>query len=356
MAASLHDQATRRQVLLERYKAEELRLLDEFLRDVDRTLRERLGRAGTEFQRGRIEALLAEVGALMEALQRPYQRDLFERMRQLADHEAGLEARALAGLPRFEAVIPPAVQLHAAVFAAPLGARGAGGGLLLEPFVAKWAATDRERVIGVIRRGAFEGRTTEQIIRDVRGTKARQFQDGILAVNRRSAATVVRTALQHVATQARMETLQANADILRGYEWNATLDGRTGEICRSLDGRVFELGKGPLPPAHPNCRSSIVPVTKSWRELGVDLDDLPPGMRSSIDGPVDGSLSYYEWLKRQPPAFVEEALGPTRAALFLKGGIDSEEFARLQLDRNFQPLTLEELRRKIPGVFERAGV
>src|SRR5690606_37670086 len=127
MAASLHDQVTRRQVLLERYKAEELRRLDAFLRDVDKALRERLGRVGTDFQRGRIESLLAEVGALMEAIQRPYQRDLFERMRQLADHEAGLEARALSGLPLFETVIPSAAQLHAAVFAAPLGARGTGG-------------------------------------------------------------------------------------------------------------------------------------------------------------------------------------------------------------------------------------
>lgn len=356
MAASLHDQVTRRQVFLERYKAEELHRLDAFLRDMDKALRERLGRASTEFQRGRIESLLSELDALMEALQRPYQRDLFERMRQLADHEAGLEARALAGLPRFEAVIPPAVQLHAAVFAAPLGARGAGGGLLLEAFVSRWAENDRERVIGAIRRGAFEGRTTDQIIRDIRGTQARRFQDGILAINRRAAATVVRTAVQHVATQARMETLMANADVLKGYAWSATLDARTSSQCRSLDGRVFELGKGPLPPAHPNCRSSIVPVTKSWRELGIDADDLPPGMRASVDGPVDGSLTYYEWLKRQPADFVEDALGPTRAALFLKGGIDAEEFARLQLDRNFQPLSLEELRRKIPAVFKRAGV
>lgn len=356
MAASLHDQVTRRQVLLERYKAEELRRLDDFLRDVDRALRERLGRVGTEFQRGRLEVLLAELDTLMEAIQRPYQRDLFERARELASHEAGLEARALAGLARFEAIIPPAAQLHAAVFSAPLGARGAGGGLLLEPFVSKWAEADRERVVGVIRRGAFEGRTTDQIIRDVRGTKARQFQDGILAVNRRNAATVVRTALQHVATQARMETLHANADILDGYEWSATLDGRTGEICRSLDGRVFELGKGPLPPAHPNCRSAIVPVTKSFRELGLDIDDLPPGDRASIDGPVDGSLSYYEWLKRQPAGFIEEAIGPTRAALLLKGGLSAEKFAELQLGRNFQPLTLEEMRRLAPKVFERAGV
>lgn len=356
MAASLHDQVTRRQVFLERYKAEELRRLDAFLRDIDRALRERLGRAGTAFQRDRIEGLLTEVGTLMEAIQRPYQRDLFDRLRELATHEADLEARSLAGLPLFQPTVPPPAQLHAAVFAAPLGARGAGGGLLLEAFVSRWAENDRERVIGAIRRGAFEGRTTDQIIRDIRGTQARRFQDGILAVNRRAAATVVRTAVQHVATQARMETLMANADVLKGYAWSATLDARTSSQCRSLDGRVFELGKGPLPPAHPNCRSSIVPVTKSFRELGIDADDLPPGMRSSVDGPVDGTLTYYEWLKRQPRAFVEEALGPTRAALFLKGGIDADEFARLQLDRNFQPLTLEELRRLIPHVFERAGV
>src|SRR5690606_18569749 len=216
----------------------------------------------------------------------------------------------------FEATLPAPAQLHAAVFSAPLGARGAGGGMLLEPFVAKWAEADRERVTGAIRRGVAEGRTTEQIIRDIRGTKARRFQDGVLGVNRNAAATVVRTAVQHVATQARVETLQANADILKGYRWSSTLDGRTGEICRSLDGRVFEFGKGPLPPAHPNCRSSIVP------ELRDEWAGLNEGMqRSSKDGPVDASLSYYEWLKRQPVGFVEDALGPTRAKLFLKGGL-----------------------------------
>ena len=356
MAASIFDQVTRRQVLLERYKAEELRRLDGFLRDMDRALRERLGRATvTDFQRGRIDTLLAEIERLMEAIQRPYQRDLFGRMDALAVHEAGMEARMLT-LGTFEATLPAAAQIHAAVFSAPLAARGAGGGMLLEPFVAKWAEADRERVIGAIRRGAFEGRTTDQIVRDVRGTKARNFEDGILAVNRRNARTVVHTAVQHVATLARMETMQANADILNGYEWSSTLDSRTSAVCQSLSGRVFELGKGPLPPAHPNCRSSIIPKVKSFRELGIDLDDLPPGKQASMHGPVDADLTYFAWLKQQPPSFVEEALGPTRARLFLDGGLSAEEFARLQLGRNFEPLTLEEMRRKAPKVFERVGV
>ncbi len=223
--------------------------------------------------------------------------------------------------------------------------------MLLEAFVDKWAEADRERVTGAIRRCAFEGRTTDEIIRDVRGTKARQFQDGILAVNRHAAATVVRTSLQHVASVARMETLQANADILDGYEWSSTLDSRTSAVCQSLSGKVFKFGKGPVPPAHPNCRSSILPrLSAEWAFLDEGAQ------QASVDGPVDASLTYFEWLKKQPAGFVEDALGPTRARLFLKGGLSADEFARLQLGRNFEPLTLEEMRAKAPRVFELAGV
>lgn len=351
MAAPIFDQVTRRQVLLERYKADELRRLDAFLREMDRALRERLGRATTtDFQRGRIERLLADIELTMEAVQAPYQRDLFGRMEALGVHEAATEARMLTG-GSFEAAVPSPEQVRAAVLSSPLSARGAGGGMLLQPFVADWAQADKERVVGAIRRGAFEGKTTEQIIRDIRGTRALGFTDGVIAVNRNAASTVVRTAVQHVASTARMETLKANSDILKGYRWSSTLDGKTSSVCRSLDGQVFEFGKGPVPPAHPNCRSSIVP------ELIEEFAGLTRGAkRASEDGPVDASLSYYEWLKQQPRSFVEDAIGPTRAALFLEGGIDAEEFARLQLGRNFQPLTLDQLRRLMPHVFERAGV
>ena len=348
MAASIFDQVTRRQVFLERYKADELRRLDAFLRELDATLRERLGRASvSDFQRDRLERLLAETAALMEAMQAPYQRDLFERLGALAVHEAGMEARMLTA-PVFEAILPSGAQVHAAVFGNPLGARGAGGGQLLEGFVSNWAEADRERVTGAIRRGVFEGRTTDQIIRDIRGTRARNFADGVLAINRNAAATVVRTAVQHVATMARMETLQANADILEGYQWDSTLDSRTSPICQSLDGRVFEFGKGPVPPAHPNCRSAIIP------KLSAEWDFLDEGAtRSSVNGPVDARLSYFEWLKTQPPGFVTEALGPTRARLFLRGGLSADEFAKLQLGRNFEPLTLDEMRGLAPRVFDR---
>ena len=352
-------QAIRQQVLLERVKAGENKRLDAFLREQDARLREILTRTSlTAIQRDRVEILLREVRAALEALHADYSRALALRLDDLAETVADIETRTLAAaLEGVTIATPPtAATLRAAITAAPLSVRGAGGGLLLEAFLAGWTSASIERVEGVIRRGYFEGRTTEQIVRDVRGTKAANYHDGILEVNRRNARTVVHTAVQHVATTARVQAMRANADIIDRYRWVSTLDSRTSEQCMALDGQAFPLGEGPMPPAHPNCRSTIVPVTKTFRELGIDLPEPPEGTRASVDGQVPASLTYFEWLKTQPAAFVEEALGPTRAGVFLNGGISADEFAKLQLGRNFEPLTIEEMRRKAPKVFERAGV
>lgn len=353
----LTNSAIRLQVLVERVKAGEVDKIDALLKDADKVLRERLTRATvTAVQRDRIEALLVEVRKALATLYDRHSAAFLARMDELGEGIADTEARALAAaLGGLDTATPTARAIHAAATTAPLGARGAGGGLLLETFVSRWAEADLDRVEGTIRRGFFEGRTTDQIIRDVRGTKAANYADGILDVNRRNARTVVHTAVQHVATQARVATLNANSDLIVRYRWISTLDSRTSDQCQALDQQEFELGEGPLPPAHPNCRSTIVPITKTFRELGLDLDEPEPGTRASVDGQVPGNISYFEWLKQQPADFVEEALGPTRADLFLRGGLSADEFARLGLSKNFQPLTIEQMREKAPLVFKRAG-
>jgi len=121
--------------------------------------------------------------------------------------------------------------------------------------------------------------------------------------------------------------------------------------CRSLDGQVFKIGKGPTPPAHPNCRSTTTAV----------LDDKysflrEGGTRASQDGPVSNTTTYYSWLKDQPYNDQVDILGENRAKLLRDGGLSSDEFARLQLDKNFEPLTLDEMRRMEPEAFEKAGI
>lgn len=170
-----------------------------------------------------------------------------------------------------------------------------------------------------------------------------------MEVTKKQAATVVRTAVQQVASTARQVTYEENADVVIGYEWLSTLDGKTSSICRALDGQTFKTGEGPLPPIHPNCRSSTVPT------LDPAFDFLDKGAtRSSADGYVDADLSYYDWLKTQNNEFQDHVLGPTRAKLFRDGGLTAKEFGSLQLDKNFDPITLNQMKQLEPLAFERA--
>jgi len=208
---------------------------------------------------------------------------------------------------------------------------------LLEPFISEWSSRSVTAIENSVRQGFFEGRTNQQIVKDIIGTKANGYQDGIIDVTRRSAETVVRTSIQHVAQVARNEVYAANADIVARYEWVSTLDARTTPQCQALDSREFEIGKGPLPPLHPNCRSSTVPVINNK----YIRDTLRQGAtRVSADGPVPANMSYYEWLKTQPVDFQNEAIGPVRAQLLRDGGLSAQRFQELQLGRNFEPLNL----------------
>lgn len=347
---ALAESSIRHAVFLERLKSGEVRKFDAFLREMDRRLREVLTRDGLgAFERTRTEQMLAEVGAIIAAILLRYRGQLQSDLAELAGYEGEFAGKALADAG-FRPNVPTVGQLQAAAFAAPLQAKGADGRPLLA-FVDAWAASEREALVGAVRVGVAQGQTTAQVVKALRGTKAQNYADGALAITKRHAESVVRTAVQHVGDVSRLETYKANADIVKGEQWVATLDSRTTVQCMALDGRVFELDKGPRPPIHINCRSVRIPV------LADEFKFLTKGeMRSSKDGPVPASLNYYQWLKSQPAAFQNEALGPTRADLFRNGGLSADRFAALQLDRNFQPLTLDEMKKLEPLAFNRAGL
>lgn len=355
MSLVLTDIAVQRQVLLERFKAAEVRKYTTILRQVDAEIRRQLsGGRLTDFRRARLETQLASI---RQSLRGQYQEyiDLLNRdLRTLAIDTARFESNTFAAYaPTTVSIATPAPnQLWSAVTTNPLTMTGANGGQLLESFMASWADGDAEMVTNAIRMGYTLGETNEQIIARIRGNAALNFADGVLAKNRAHAETVARTAIQHVANSARAATWAANDDIIDEYEWVSTLDSRTTPLCRDRDGKRFPVGAGPLPPAHPNCRSTTVAVIKG--EFGRLLDE--EAERASVNGPVPAGETYYDWLKRQDAGFQDLALGPTRGKLFRDGGLSTEEFARLNLGKNFEPLTLEQMRKLKPKAFRRAGL
>jgi SPP1 gp7 family putative phage head morphogenesis protein len=277
---------------------------------------------------------------------------LEDKMPELAKLAVALEITGLASTiknpPRFNA--PTAKMAYEAALQNPVQATGE----LLETMVRDWPARDALRVSNIVQKGWGQGKTLQQMVREVVGTKSANYADGVLDVSRRHASTVIHTSTQHVANAARMEVWERNGDIVEKYQWVSTLDRRTTQQCRSLDGRTFEPGKGPMPPIHPNCRSTTVAV------LGPEWDFLDEGATRASSGPnpgyVSADLTYYDWLKTQPPEFQNVALGSTRAKLFRDGGLTPDAFAKLNLGRDFEALTLAEMRDIEPEAFKRAGL
>jgi SPP1 gp7 family putative phage head morphogenesis protein len=345
----LHDVTVRFQVYLERLKAGEVKQMDSAIRQMDTAIRRVLNEIGNSPARSRLEKQLVNMRKEMLDIADKNAETYMKTLRKFSDYSLDFHTRTIelvlpAGAPALASTANAAA--WAGVLASPIQATGT----LLEDFVDSWGARTVQRVESAIRTGFAQGKTVDEITRIIRGTKANNFTDGILGgVTKREASAMVRTALQHVNNAAQQLVYEDNGDIIEGYIWISTLDSRTSQTCRSLDGEMFKLGKGPVPPIHINCRSSTIPKVK-----GVDL--LSETTRASVDGQVSAKQTYYEWLKTQPADFQDDALGPVRGKLFREGGLSAEQFSRLSLDKNFQPLTLEEMRQKNPSAFKRAGI
>jgi SPP1 gp7 family putative phage head morphogenesis protein len=350
---NLINSTTRHQVFLERLKSGEANKFGPFFVAILTELTRRLARSElTVLGRARTERLLMALDAALSEVYTDFRRALIADAIDIANAEARFAARELDVIfdrnAGFESVIPGRAQVRAAVLSSPLSVRGPGGGKLLEPWLRGWSRGQVEMVTGVIRQGFFEGQTNAAMIRTLR--------DSTLDVSKRSAEAVVRTAVQHVASAARMETLKENDDVVTGYRWIATLDQRTCLVCAPLDNTVQKFGEGPVPPLHPQCRCAIAPELDGRFAFLDEGATRSAGGAKGFAGPVDAKETYFSWLKKQPAAFQDAAIGPKRAALLRDGGLSAERFARLNLHRNFEPMTLADMRRLEPLAFERAGL
>lgn len=101
------------------------------------------------------------------------------------------------------------------------------------------------------------------------------------------------------------------------YEILATLDRRTSEICRSMDGKVFKMSEFKAgvtaPPLHPWCRSCTVP----------HIEGLDSGLRAARDDDgkvyyVPGNMKYREWKKKFVDGGDKEGLQEVTANILTK--------------------------------------
>lgn len=326
-----------------------LKLLDAVDGDILAAIRDRdPGEVTSGHRQRRINALLTDLRRINQGVYRVLQQRLQDELRGVVRYEPEYQLGMLNDvLPvRLNWRTPSAEQLIALVAESPFQ------GYLLKEWVAGLERGRRDRLTAAVRIGYAEGETVDQMVRRVRGTSAASFKDGVLEISRRSVDAMVRTAVNHVSTQARELFYERNDDLVEKVRWVSTLDLRTTAICRGRDGKIYPVGEGPRPPAHIRCRSTTAPVVKSWRELGIDLDEAPEGTRASMNGQVPAAITYGEWLRGRSAAEQDEVLGAKAGRLFRAGGLSMEKFA----DSTGRAYTLEELKRRESAAWKRAGL
>ena len=157
-----------------------------------------------------------------------------------------------------------------------------------------------------------------------------------LGKSKRDAASIAVTAAGAIVSAVRQKFFEANADVIKAYKYQATLDTRTSALCRAYDGLMWDTNYEPIGHSYPfrqprinthfNCRSTIIPVIKGADEL----KNVPPATRSSMNGYVPQDINFNDWLKTQSPEVVEKTLGKGRAELFLQGKITMRDLITQQ--------------------------
>lgn len=150
---------------------------------------------------------------------------------------------------------------------------------------------NKNKLVTVIRdtvtQGAAQGKSIQQMTKDLAGK---------LESNYSNARRIVRTETAYVIEDATKEAYK-ELEIER-YEYIATLDNRTSEICAELDGKEFKVLEAVVgvnyPPLHPNCRSTTAPVVNSKYAA-----EFSRKARDSEDKSyqVPANLKYKDWKK-----------------------------------------------------------
>lgn len=221
----------------------------------------------------------------------------------------------------------------------------------------KWVDTAldngvKQSLLAALRQVAVEGKGTAEAVRRVIVAAS----DAGFELSRREAITITRTFIQTANINAQEAVYKANEGLFKGYKRVETLDNRTCMQCLWGDGAVYKIDEPrPRLPAHPRCRGLWVPVAKSWRDFGIDVDDLEAVARPWTireTGPIGTGGRKIEnygkttenfsgwWASLSAVDKEKTAIGPIRRRLLETGAVKWDDM----WDRaSGLPLTLEQM-------------
>lgn len=218
-------------------------------------------------------------------------------------------------------------------------------GLTIGEWLGKQDKAFQDTLTKGVRLGVIAGETNAQIVK--------RLKDSLDVKNNNNIKTIARTAVATVTNQVRDKTYEENEEVFKGWEWNATLDGKTRPEHADMDGANWDLEHNGInekgkqhayrtAPAGFNCRCIKLPIVKSFKELGLDIDEVPVGVRSSMDGYVSRDTNFEQWFDTKPKSFQAEYLGTGKYELFKEGKITLNDLVNQQ----GRTLSVRELKEK----------
>ncbi len=149
-----------------------------------------------------------------------------------------------------------------------------------------------------------------------------------LDVSYSNAYRLVQTETAFFVEQATFKSYEESG-VVSKYEILATLDMRTSEICRAMDGRVFKVSEQEVginaPPFHVHCRTTTAPWFEDEEDVGERIARDP---KTGKTYQVPGDMTYQEWYDKH----VIEKYGKDQAELMKKQEVnlrsDQEQYSR----------------------------
>lgn len=120
----------------------------------------------------------------------------------------------------------------------------------------------------------------------------------------------------------------ANENIVKGYRRHAKKDSETCFACIAKDGQRYELNQ-PLD-EHPNGRCSLEPITVTYRDLGLDVDDPNFSREFAPD-----------WFRGQTDTAQLSMMGPGKFKAWKGGEFAIEDMAKVTQNATWGPSAIE---------------
>ena len=214
LSRRIHDQAIRDTIQALRYEAGLSRRVLVHLKALERDLKAAIAEAGVPTSQRKLKALLREAQELIQERFGGAQGVFDDEIPQFVSARSEATRAALNGLVKVDIWRHSLTQEQIQAIASDTLISGA-------PSAEWWAAQQTDtamRFSRIVRGGMLRGATGDEMAREVRDA---------MGIAMRNAQSLVRTSVISVNNAAQVALYDANADLLNGVEWTATLDRRT---------------------------------------------------------------------------------------------------------------------------------